>query len=156
MSQGIGGHTRPNRGASVEWETPPEILAALGPFDDDPCLPGHTNGLSRPWRGFVWLNPPYTRDLGLWLARLAAHPDGGIALVFARTETRIFWDEVWKKATALLFLMGRPHFYQHGERAKGNSGGPVCLVGYGQIATRRLATTRLRGAYISFWEPRDA
>jgi hypothetical protein len=81
------------------WLTPPEILDALG--DLDPCAapeprpwstarlhywtPRH-NGLLEPWRGRVWLNPPYSREAVRWLRRMAAHGDG-IALTFARTET---------------------------------------------------------------------
>jgi hypothetical protein len=37
--QGIGGHHRPYRGQTDEWLTPPEIIAALGQFDLDPCSP---------------------------------------------------------------------------------------------------------------------
>ena len=152
MGYGIGGHTKPNTGYSTEWETPPKILRALGPFDDDPRLPGKHDGLTRAWQGLVWLNPPYTRcGLGAWLEKLSLHPMGGIALIFARTETRLFVEYVWNRASALLFLYGRPHFYQNGIRAAGNSGGPVVLVGYGEQATTRLRTCGLAGAYVSGW-----
>ena len=83
-----------------EWLTPPEILAALGPFDLDPCTPDampwqtaaarytkRDDGLAQPWRGRVWLNPPFGREAVRWLRKLAAHGDG-VALVPARTETR--------------------------------------------------------------------
>jgi hypothetical protein len=145
---GIGGHTRPNRGRSVEWETPPEILADLGPFDDDPARPGCNDGLIRAWQGLVWLNPPYPP--WAWLERLARHGQG-IALIFARTETRGFVAWVWGQADALLFLAGPPHFYQHGLRARGNSGGPVVLVAYGAMAVHRLRASGLRGAFVERW-----
>jgi hypothetical protein len=32
------------RGATDDWLTPPDIIAALGPFDLDPCSPE-----TRPW-----------------------------------------------------------------------------------------------------------
>ena len=147
VSKGIGGHTRPNHGASVEWQTPPEILAAVGPYDDDPALPSQTDGLTRAWRGFVFLNPPYGRDMWPWLARLAAHGNG-IAVIFARTETVGFFAEVWAKASALFFVRGRPHFYKNGVRAVGNSGGPIVLVAYGQEAATRLAHCSLRGCLV--------
>lgn len=152
LPKGIGGHARPNQGACVEWMTPPEILSALEPFDDHPATPGKVDGLKRNWRGFVWLNPPYTPALGLWLERLADHDSGGIALLFARTETRIFWDWVWNRASALLFLKGRPHFYRNGIRAKGNSGGPMVLVGYGAEAMHRLRNCSLAGSYVTAWK----
>lgn len=34
-----------------------------------------------------------------------------MALIFARTETRMFFDHVWPKAQAVLFLEGRLYFH---------------------------------------------
>lgn len=147
---GMGSHTKPGVGISQEWQTPPEILAALGPFDDDPCLPGKTDGLERPWRGLAWVNPPYNRDIGLWLSRLADHGNG-IALIFARTETRAFFESAWKRADGILFLRGRLHFWQNGLRAKGNAGAPSCLVAYGSKAALRLAKNSHLGALLVDW-----
>ncbi len=42
--KGMGGHQRAYTGFTNEWLTPPEIIAALGPFDLDPCAPA-----SQPW-----------------------------------------------------------------------------------------------------------
>lgn len=94
-------------GATVEWLTPPEILLALGEFDLDPCCPPvmpwvtaktmlnpSCDGFSADWSGRVWLNPPYGGETQKWLAKLAAHGNG-IAFIFARTETRMFFDSVW-------------------------------------------------------------
>lgn len=65
LSTGIGGHHRGYRGASDVWLTPPEILAALGRFDLDPCSPEMRpwdtaarhywrDGLELPWAGRVF------------------------------------------------------------------------------------------------------
>lgn len=127
-----------------EWLTPPEILALLGWFDLDPCAPVHRpwntaarhytvedDGLSKPWEGRVWLNPPFGREAVKWLRRLAEHGNG-IALVPARTETAMFYECVWEVADAVCFLRGRPHFhYVDGSRAPFNSGAPICLIAYG-------------------------
>ena len=147
-----------------EWLTPPEILAALGPFDLDPCAPVSPpwplaektytmldDGLKQPWAGFVWCNPPYGREAAAWLARLADHGNG-LALIFARTETEMFFAHVWDKATAVLFLRGRLHFHHvNGDRAAANAGAPSCLVAYGEDAAARLSrldgqVVRLRAA----------
>lgn len=128
-----------------EWLTPPEILAKLGKFDLDPCSPidrpwptasmHYTiidNGLTQPWHGRVWCNPPFGREAVKWLRRMVDHGNG-IALIPARTETAMFYETVWGKADAVMFIRGRPHFHRvTGERAAFNSGAPICLAAYGE------------------------
>lgn len=64
------------------------------------------------------------------MRKMAAHKNG-IALLFARTETAMFFESVWAHAFSILFLKGRPHFhYVDGKRAAANSGAPVCLIAY--------------------------
>ena len=99
-----------------EWLTPPEIIRALGGFDLDPCAPVNRpwdmasqhytvmdNGLQKPWFGRVWCNPPYGRETFKWMEKLASH-GSGIALIFARTETRGFHAQIWGKAHSVFFL----------------------------------------------------
>ncbi len=127
-----------------EWLTPPEILAKLGEFDLDPCSPidrpwptaqkhytVQDNGLNQPWSGRVWCNPPFGKFAVSWLKRMAEHGNG-IALIPARTETAMFYETVWGKASGVCFLKGRPHFhFVDGKRADFNSGAPICLIAYG-------------------------
>jgi hypothetical protein len=157
---GIGGHQSTTAETDV-WLTPPEITTALGPFDLDPCAavgqPWDTaakhytiedDGLTQPWHGYVWMNPPYGKSTAAWLQRLAAHGNG-TALVFARTETAMFFEHVWPKADAILFIEGRLHFHHiDGTRAKGNSGGPSALVAYGDWAAYRLEGSGIPGQWI--------
>lgn len=131
------------RGAGAdEWLTPPHVLAPLGPFDLDPCasdprpfdcaklnLTRADDGFSKPWSGRVWLNPPYGRATGEWLARLAEHGDG-IALVFARTDTAMFQKHVFPKASGILFLAGRLKFLNTAGVAAGPAGAASCLISY--------------------------
>lgn len=156
----IGGH-QSARMKKDEWITPPSIISDLGPFDLDPCAPirppfkiakrtfiVHDDGLMQRWFGFVWLNPPYGKKTGAWLSRLAAH-NNGIALIFARTETKMFIDQVWKKADSVRFIYGRLHFHHVcGKRALANSGAPSVLVGYGSEATARLCSSSIPGKFI--------
>lgn len=151
------------RAETTTWLTPPHIIEALGHFDLDPCaaqgwataenriiLPD--DGLAADWHGRVWLNPPYGNEAWIWLNRLAAHGNG-IALIFARTETAGFVDQVWQKASGILFLHGRLHFhYPNGERAKANSGAPSCLVSYGQECAELLAECSLDGSFVNGWK----
>ena len=139
----MGSHQSASGGAD-EWLTPPQLVEELGPFETDPCSPIsrpwdtaethytiEDDGLRQDWFGRVWLNPPYS-EADRWLARLAEHGTG-TALIFARTETRMWFRRVWPYASALLFLRGRLHFhYPNGKRAAANSGAPSVLVAYGE------------------------
>lgn len=165
---GIGGHHQPHRGRTDEWLTPPSILERLGAFDLDPCSPTNrpwptaathytTNddGLSLPWAGRVWLNPPYGPECGKWLEKLAAHGDG-IALIFARTDTDAFHRHVFGAANALLFLRGRLHFHRvDGSRAKANAGGPSVLVAYGERNVISLVRCQLDGQIVLLRDGED-
>lgn len=161
----IGGHHSASAGTHT-WLTPPEILAALGPFDLDPCAcpeprPWPTASvmwtredapLRRAWPAGarVWLNPPFGPKplVAAFMGRLADH-GRGCALLFARTETEVFHDTVWSRATALLFLRGRPRFHrQDGSRAAANSGAPVVLIAYGEADAERLQGSGLPGRFI--------
>ncbi|MEM9354636.1 MAG: DNA N-6-adenine-methyltransferase [Pseudomonadota bacterium] len=162
MKTGIGSHTKAGRGATDSWITPLRIIQDLGPFDLDPCqcspqpwscaenaYTEMQDGLSKDWFGRVWLNPPYGQQTGQWLERLADHGQG-TALIFARTETEMFVEHVWDKATALRFIHGRLYFhYPDGQRAKGNSGGPSVLVAYGDKDAGRLQESEIAGSYVT-------
>ncbi|KKK96734.1 hypothetical protein LCGC14_2659820, partial [marine sediment metagenome] len=106
------------------------------------------DGLDASWRGFVWCNPPYGPDTWQWLDRMALHGEG-IALIFARTETEMFFECMWEKAWAVLFLKGRLTFCRpDGPRAEHNSGAPSVLVAYGAEDLEELAGCDLAGQYI--------
>lgn len=144
------------------WLTPREIHAPLGEFDLDPCAapsprPWSTahhhielpeDGLTARWFGRVWLNPPFGKHTAPWLKKMADHGNG-VALAFARTETAMFHRHVWPVASAVLFLETRPHFrYPDGTRARGNSGGPIMLIAYGDGNADALRLSGLRGAFV--------
>lgn len=162
----LSGH-QSARMKSDEWLTPPDILEPLGEFDLDPCAPIvrpwntakkhytiEDDGLIQPWHGRVWCNPPFGREAIKWLDRMKKHGNG-IALVPARTETKMFYDMIWNGASSVLFLKGRPHFYYAtGERAAFNSGAPICLVGYGHNNTKVLQRSGL-GIVVTLIEEAD-
>lgn len=161
---GIGSH----QSAIVqtdEWYTPWPVWAKLGTFDLDPCappggiLPGvpyltaADDGLDHRWNGRVWLNPPYS-EVERWIARLADHGTG-TALVFARCETRWWFESVWPHATAILFVKGRITFdrpIEYGPvRAGANSGGPSTLIAYGAADAEALRRSGIEGAFVTAW-----
>lgn len=161
---GIGSHTKPNHGITDSWITPFAIIESLGDFDLDPCqchqqpwecaerhFTIEDDGLNQDWFGRVWLNPPYSQ-VWKWMERLANHGQG-TALIFARTEVKGFVQQVWKRADAIMFLHGRLFFHHpDGSRAKGNSGGPSCLVAYGEKDAQQLLKSGLDGTVVRGWK----
>lgn len=157
---GIGSH-QSSRMKNEEWLTPPNIINAVSPFDLDPCAPidrqwetayHHMtildDWLSKEWFGKVWMNPPYWKETGKWLKKLADHGNG-IALLFARTETKMFFDHVWNKATAVLFIEWRLFFhYVDGTKAKANAWAPSVLIAYGDEMAFRLEHCGIKGKFI--------
>jgi ParB family chromosome partitioning protein len=164
-ADGIAGHEQPNRGETNDWLTPRYILDTLGKFDLDPCaaleqpwatakrhLTVKDDGLKKPWVGRVWLNPPYGEQTALWLARMAKHQDG-IVLIYARTETQMFFDHVWSRANGIFFLKGRVSFCRPDGSVEADAGAPSVLVSYDPRSTRRnfgtLKRCKLAGQFLS-------
>jgi hypothetical protein len=143
------------------WLTPPSIIHALGEFDLDPCseeeMPWQVaknkytekdDGLVQQWEGRVFMNPPYGPKLNPFLSKLADHGNG-IALVFARTETRAFFDSVWPRANAIMFLRRRVKFYRPDGTQGKSSGSPSCLIAYGRSNVQALYDSGLDGVIIT-------
>lgn len=151
--------TRPRTQTTTDvWLTPKYITDALKPFDLDPCteekrpweianqsFTHKDDGLTQSWNGFVWCNPPYGAQTQHWLNKMAKH-NNGLALVFARTETKMFFESVWPKAKAILFIKSRIKFcFSNGEPAKENCGAPSVLIAYGDLAVKRLENCQIEG-----------
>jgi hypothetical protein len=146
---------------SVDWYTPPSVFKSLGlTFDLDPCAPVggipwipakkfysvDDDGLKAAWEGLVWLNPPYGKHPGAWLARMHEHRNG-VALVFARTDCRWFHDHV-ASADAILFLKGRIKFVDGlGVSGGGGAGCGSMLVAWGTPGCSALQRMRSEGKY---------
>jgi|HubBroStandDraft_4_1064222.scaffolds.fasta_scaffold233919_3 hypothetical protein len=157
----LGSHQK-TVGDTQNWITPKWIIDALGPFTLDPCACEQQpwpcaarstteNGLCQPWHGRVWLNPPFDRyEVGKWIRKLAEHGTG-MALLHARTEAEWF-EPVWEKATAILFLADRLYFYYpDGRRAEANSGAPACLIAFGEDDAKALQQSGIAGYYVYRW-----
>lgn len=164
-SKSIGGHQSANM-RTDEWLTPPEIIKALGTFDLDPCSPINRpwdtatvhytildNGLKKVWNGRVWMNPPYGSECEKWMNKLAFHGNG-ISLIFARTETQMFFNHVWNKADSIFFFEGRIFFYTvAGKAANMNSGAPSCLISYGEDNSQAIEDSGLKGKHVPLNSP---
>lgn len=121
-----------HKSASVEWYTPPDLVAEiedfLGGIDLDPCSPvrgegapvpaaihytQEDDGLSKPWSwaGYrVFCNPPYGRGIEAWIDKALDARRLGCSVVLlipARTDTR-WWAKL--KRFPRVFLEGRLKF----------------------------------------------
>ena len=150
------------------WCTPPDLLKALygvvGRLDLDPCSPctdarnapvrsrmrytAADDGLALPWRGKVFVNPPYGRQLACWVAKCRAEIQAGradlvICLVPARTDTRWWHADIAGHADIGL-LKGRLAFGAGAQPAPFAS----ALVAWGATLEQRAG---LQAAFPSAW-----
>ncbi len=143
----------PSAGATNEWYTPAFIFDALGErFDLDVAAPldgpryvpakdwfhSGQDGLSRAWRGFVWMNPPFGARNGLapWLDRFFAHGNG-IALTPDRTSAP-WWQDAATKADGILFTRGKVAFERPDGSVGRSPGSGVTLWASGQRGAAAL------------------
>lgn len=150
---------------SVEWFTPEWIFKALDvTFELDPCSPGKglshvpakniftiaDDGLTQPWAGRVWLNPPYGRGIEKWLGKAADLASSGagsvIALVPNRTDTKWF-QQAAEYADAILFPASRIKFHPGDKDAPfaGSPGTGSAFFGFGSWAARTLRDSKIQG-----------
>jgi hypothetical protein len=145
---------------SDEWYTPPEIPAALGKFDLDPCAGpisaiAEKNvrppqcGLSIQWKGRVWLNPPYS-TIEEWMLRLREHGNG-IALVNARPDTR-WMQAALGAASGVLWMRGRVAFFRAGAKGTNQPIGSV-LIAYGENNAEALERGTIPGVAMRVFSP---
>ncbi len=105
------------------WETPQWLfdelderyhftLDACAMEDNAKCANFYSpelDGLSQPWEGHVWCNPPYGRSIGKWVQKAAGSNAFVVMLLPARTDTRWFHEYIYGKAE-VKFLKGRLKF----------------------------------------------
>lgn len=144
------------------WITPKRIIDALGHFDTDPCCPPNMpwrtadrmltkedDGTTAPWIGRVWLNPPYGRESEPFLKRMSCHEGGGIALVFARTNTKLWHKLIFPYAHSILFLQGQIRFCKpDGSPGKYWAVAPSTLISYSQSDTDAIVKSGLHGTLV--------
>lgn len=122
MSRNLDVHFSSN---STEWETPEFLFEALDAefgFNLDAaataanakCEKYYTkieDSLKQPWEGVVFLNPPYGREIGKFVARAFEASQAGatvVCLLPARTDTR--WWHRYVIRGEIRFLRGRIKF----------------------------------------------
>lgn len=143
-------------GQSDDWYTPAYIFDALGcSFDLDVAAPVDgpryvptsrwlsADGLTMPWDGFVWMNPPFGHQSTkrAWLRRFFDHGNG-IALVPDRTSAP-WWQEFAPMADAILFVAGKIKFERPDGTIGESPGTGTCLFAAGDYAAAVLRRSGL-------------
>lgn len=142
----------PSIGKSSEWYTPKWLFESLGvTFDLDPCSPGKNHwvpakqiytkdddGLRKPWRGFVFMNPPFGgRNAHVpWLSKFIKHGNG-IAIVRAYTSAAWF-HKYAVLSDAMLFPNGKTKFIRPDGSVGKSPGSGVVLLAMGNKAVNAL------------------
>ena len=109
------------------WETPQaffDMLDAEFHFEVDVCAADETakcdsyytqatDGLSAEWSGVCYMNPPYGREIGKWLAKayesMVDNNATVVCLIPSRTDTA-WWHDYVMKASEIRFVRGRLKF----------------------------------------------
>lgn len=116
---------------SPHWTTPKWLYQELDKefhFDFDPC-PIHSNQdyLSKSWGKCNFINPPYGKEIKIWIARAyqEAKEFGAICvlLIPSRTDTK-WWHDYIMKADEIRFIKGRLKF----GNSKNSAPFPSCIV----------------------------
>jgi phage N-6-adenine-methyltransferase len=136
-----------------DWGTPQaffdQMNEAHGPFNLDVCASAlnhktpkyfteQDNGLSQRWLvndkpSTAWMNPPYGRQIGLWVAKAYRESRDGskvCCLLPARTDTRWFHD--YAMYACVDFIRGRLKF----EGASHGAPFPSMIMRFGYNAWR--------------------
>jgi phage N-6-adenine-methyltransferase len=150
--------TAGNSSVGQAWLTPKGLLSALYRvfrFDLDPCSPRKDgpvkarvrftpddDGLSLPWHGTVFVNPPYGRTIGNWIAKARSEFEQGhakrvVLLIPARTDTS-YWHQHIENRAKVFFLRGRLKFSD----GKQSAPFPSALVVYGASVEEDSALSR--------------
>ena len=155
--------------------TPPEVIAFRDAMwthgtDTDPAWSPRSfvaarhvytkrdDGLSMPWFGCVWLNPPWS-DPAPWLARLIWHmrqnciagcdADHEGMLCVRNDPSTAWWSLAWKNADAIAFLSERTRYWQVGEDGEREQCGTPTFTSvifyFGPDVARFIATAQAHG-----------
>lgn len=149
---GIFGANKPRNPLNDEHYTPQYIFDALKlTFDLDPCssiqgsvVPARQtyslpfDGLTAPWFGLVWCNPPYSQSKQ-WSAKWLEHGNGLLLVPSAKSYWR---RELWNHPDTYCVNLHPPKFM----RPDGSSKQimfPVDLWAIGDVSYRALIQSNL-------------
>lgn len=98
------------------------------------CFTPEDDGLIQNWDmgGAVYCNPPYGKEIGLWVKKAYEEAQKGTTIVMlipARTDTKYFHEYIYHKAE-IRFVKGRLKFTDENGTPKGTAPFPSMVVIY--------------------------
>lgn len=137
-------------GQGDDWYTPAWLFDRLAvTFDLDACAPADPaarscpartycteadDGLTQPWHGLVWCNPPYSKAAP-WAERMIGHGNG---ILLTHIPHNASWAvDVWRTADAMVPLQALELVRPNGGTYR--PGYALTLSGYGDTAARAVA-----------------
>lgn len=139
---------------SDDWYTPRWIFDALGlTFDLDvssppggppfvPCRRYYTledDGLSSPWEGLVWMNPPYSNPTP-WVHKFLEHGNGLALMVNTKSK---WYELLWQHESTAIIYLRQIKFHRPGQDAASASGWSYGLWATGDEAIEALHRSQL-------------
>ena len=130
---------------NIKWETPQDFFNELDKefhFDIDVCAVESdtkiknffspvVNGLSVPWVGKCWMNPPYDRSISRWVEKAYKEAQKGgliVCLLPGRSsDTKWFHDYVMK-ASEIRFVKGRIQFLHNKMLGQGSNISNILVI----------------------------
>lgn len=132
---------------SDDYYTPKWVFDRMGiEFDLDVCAPPEgipwiparryysmsDDGLTAPWSGRVWMNPPYSNTTP-WARRFIEHHDGVCLVPHSRSH---WWKELWDSDAAIVDA-GMFRFYRDGKYE--NVFMPVVFAAFGDDCVEAIS-----------------
>jgi hypothetical protein len=148
----IGSRQKKGNPKNDEYYTPKFIFDALGlTFDLDVAAPeiktnvparakftAGIDGLSQPWTGLVWMNPPFSKTEP-WADRFMEHGNG-IALL--PTSKAKWYGRIWSSVDGLVLLPSRFKFDRL-DGVRSDIYMPTVLAAMGDVSYQALLCSNL-------------
>ena len=129
-----------------DWETPPHIFkfgCDLFNFtpEIDVCATAQDkkceifigeNSLDKEWRVPFFMNPPYGHKVKDWIKKAylshVKYNVSGLALLFAKTDTKVWHECILHGKAEIYFIEGRIKFFKDGIESKNPAPYPSAFV----------------------------
>ena len=144
---------RANYKENNEYYTPKWLFDALdvmfdvdvaAPINGVEWLPARSHyhqemdGLSQPWHGFIWCNPPYSNPTP-WIQKFIEHSNGIMLTQVSKSNAFI---RLWNEADVIMFAP-RNIMFEHKDYGKKGIFMPVALFGMGEKAKLHMQKSKI-------------